>query len=694
MLRLSLKSPPPPRFLDTSKHDLVRDFFEPSLAASVYFDRGVGFFSSGWLRVNAQGLSVFASNGGRARWITSPILSEDDWRALRAGADARDDKALRAAMQSSLDEIESRLESDTLNTLAWLVADNILDFKLAVPRSRLTGEFHDKFGVFTDQNGDSISFNGSYNDSLQGLRNYESIKVFRSWEAGENEFVHQDAIRFERLWNNQDENVEVFGLNHDEIARILKLRTSSEPPYVSRRTTRPSIPASVDLRPYQREAIRKWFQNNGRGIWKMATGTGKTITALALAAKVLEGVSPKGVRPLIVIVCPYLHLVDQWNDWARRFGFRPILCYGSRQSWASNVSDSITELLTGAVASQMIITTNATFGAEPFQRVLASANVPLLLIADEVHNVGSRQLLSALPSSAKWRLGLSATPERHRDKDGTEALTGFFGEPVFEMGIAEAIQRGFLTPYRYYPILVDLDTDEWIVYEELTRKIAKIYAADPEADNEALRFLLLSRARVVASARRKIPKLIELVQKLGLQGAAHTLVYCGDGSVDSPTDDSEQRQVEAVVEALGSHAGMRVAKYTAETPGPERRRILSSFEREDLQALVAIRCLDEGVDIPATRRAFILASSSNPRQFIQRRGRVLRPAPGKDRAEIWDFLVIPGRRSFDAETFNTERGLIKRELLRVLEFAETAENGPQTHAVLRDAKREYNLLDL
>ena len=269
-----------PSVLDTSSSDIVADFFVPALSQAVRYDRGVGFFSSGWLRVAAQGMLFFAQNSGRARWVTSPILSPEDWDALQVGEAARYDKVLRRAIERSLGDLEQSLKQETLSALAWLVADGILDFKLALPRNKLEhGDFHDKFGVFTDDAGNQVSFNGSYNDSIQGTRNYESIKIFCSWQPAFADLVKADTERFERLWSNFDPNVRVFGLPEAARAHIVRLRAQDRPypepdweklrllqehptNYWIQALTRPRVPSHITLRDYQIEAIEAWFAHD------------------------------------------------------------------------------------------------------------------------------------------------------------------------------------------------------------------------------------------------------------------------------------------------------------------------------------------------------------------------------------------------------------------------------------------------
>ena len=296
MQKLSTISFPP--ILDTSSGDIIRDFFNPALAASVRYDRGVGFFSASWLRLAAKGMTEFASNSGLARWVTSPILSESDWEALQEGSAARLDETLKMAMEINLQSLRTTLEKDTLSAMAWMVADGILDFKLALPRNKLDqGEFHDKFGIFTDMDDNQVSFNGSYNDSIQGTRNYESIKIFCSWHPVLALLVNADNERFERLWSNNDPNVQVYDLPEAARAGILKLR-SDERPYPepnrdqlqlrlneksntpSYGVIKPQVPPEITIRDYQNQAIEEWFAHDCQGLLEMATGTGKTITAL------------------------------------------------------------------------------------------------------------------------------------------------------------------------------------------------------------------------------------------------------------------------------------------------------------------------------------------------------------------------------------------------------------------------------
>lgn len=688
---------------------MVRDFFVPALEQAVRYDRGVGYFSSGWMRASAGGMVSFAGRRGVARWVTSPILTAEDWEALYSGDQARSDPALKNALMRNVVDLARGLEEDTLAAISWMIADGIIEFRLALPRERLAGgEFHDKFGVFTDAAGDQLSFNGSYNDSIQGLRNYESIKLFPGWDPAFADMVAADARRFERLWNNEDPNVRVFLLPEAVKEAILKLRVSNrpyekppglpaesvmvveEPPPGLRPVFGP--PVDFEARDYQKAAMREWIKAGGRGILAMATGAGKTATALYLASKMAE--QHDGL--VIVVVCPYINLANQWVREMAKFNLRPICCFEGKANWLEALQAGMTPLAAGTERLLSIVVTNRTFLSPEFQGMLRPDRVKHMLIADEVHNLGAPQLQQRLDQRIQYRLGLSATPKRHADEDGTAALLAYFGSVVYEFTLAEAIAADMLCRYLYYPILVDLTEAEGVEYWELSQKISRqMHLGDDDEMSPVLKMLLIQRSRLLASAANKLPMLSQLL-RARTEPLDRAIVYCGDGRIESDAagDAENERQIEATVRLLGGTHGLRLRKFTCEEPAEDREDMLRRLRDRQLDAVVAIRCLDEGIDVPDIRNAFILASSTNPRQFIQRRGRLLRKAPGKTRAHIWDFVVKPpdlgGR--FDAATFNTERRLLKRELERIVDFCQTAENGEVALNQLLNLRRIYNLL--
>lgn len=447
------------------------------------------------------------------------------------------------------------------------------------------------------------------------------------------------------------------------------------------------LPPSVQLRQYQQQAIASWFANKGRGTLKMATGSGKTIVALAIASELYEKI---GLQVLLV-VCPYQHLVTQWARECQKFGMMPILAFENIRTWQSQLSSGLYNISSGSQSFLTIITTNSTLIGDGLQSQLRYFPDKTLIVGDEAHNLGATRLEQSLPRSVGLRLALSATPERYFDDRGTQSLFDYFGSVLSpEFTLADAIRQGALVHYLYYPILVDLTESESRRYAKLTKKIGwALMNGDAIDDSEALTPLLMQRARLIGAATNKLKALRSLMMER--LETTHTLFYCGDGSCESQTEESS-RQLAAVVRMLGTELGYRVNTYTAQTPLIEREDMRRQFETGNLQGLVAIRCLDEGVDIPAIETAVILASSGNPRQFIQRRGRVLRPHPGKQRATLFDMIVMPPE--LDRETWEVERNLLRKELKRFVEFADLADNAGAARKKLLGLQKQYGLLDI
>ena len=675
-----------PEIMETSSDSLSKDFFSPVLKYSVRYDRGVGFFTSGWIRATAQGMAPFIERGGVARWITSPLLNKEDYDALSLGVSAWKDKNLYEVLEKEIDDLVSSLEHDLLRTIAWMVADRRLIFKIALPTAKLAGgDFHDKFGIFTDQEGNQVSFNGSYNDTAKAELNYESIKIFKSWEPHFQKFVESDAIRFNKLWNGLDPNLRIYTLPSALKAKIVRYRDESgERPYKLVPAVNPprTLTGAVEPRHYQEEAVEAWTDSKYKGILEMATGTGKTITAL-LCLQVFYTEEPCGIA---VILCPYIHLVTQWKDEVDKFGIESVLCFDQQRKWSPLLQTRLQEM---AMAKRLgvenpkklaIISTYDTFFSETFQERLSNFNLPLMLVADEAHNIGTYSRLHALPSQAHFRLGLSATPERFRDEAGTKGLFDYFGGVVFRIQLRQAIfDLEVLSHYTYDIHFVQLSDTEFDEYKELTRQIAQLISNVEQAESSSqLESLLSKRSTVLNTAYAKLDKLRELLRN-GRE-IRKTLFYCAPG------------QITEVNRLLTREFNIMCHQITYHEDRSERVQIIRDFERGNYQALTAIKCLDEGVDIPAVDCAFILASSANPREFIQRRGRILRKAEGKERARIIDIMTTPPDMKSSGETeYQLERSILTRELRRIRYFASCADNRNEALLAVYSLASKYNL---
>jgi DNA phosphorothioation system restriction enzyme len=449
----------------------------------------------------------------------------------------------------------------------------------------------------------------------------------------------------------------------------------------------PLFPLDLELRSYQEKALLSWLENRGRGTLKMATGSGKTITALALTTHLYEKINLQ----VLLVICPYRHLVKQWGRESERFNLRPILAFESVHTWESQLANELYNLNANNQKFLCIITTNSTFITESFQSQLQFFPERTLLVGDEAHNLGTLKLEECLPRNIGLRLALSATPERYFDEQGTATIFNYFGAVLQpEFTLKNALEEGALTNYLYYPVFVELTEAEALVYARLTQRIGWLVAKqDGWVNNETLTGFLMQRSRLVGAAENKLKALRELMQ--GRLDTYHTLFYCGDGYVDNYDGDS-RRQISAVTRLLGKELGYKVNTYIAETTLEEREKICQQFANKELQGLVAIRCLDEGVDIPSITTAVIMASSGNPRQFIQRRGRILRTHPGKKYATLFDMIVIPPQ--LDRETWEVERNLLKKELKRFVEFAQLALNAAEARDRLGEILERFSLSTL
>jgi hypothetical protein len=503
---------------DSSENDLIQDLQVPLLQHSVDYLRGVGFFTSGWLRLASRGMAALVMRGGKARIVVSPILEKSDWDAIQAGEKARSDEALMLILTKRIKDLRDSLEEDTLNSLAWMVADGVLDFSFAVPRKlNYPGNYHDKVAVFLDDSGDSVAIHGSLNDSIQGSLNGEAFSVFRSWDPGQKPYLEQHKLRLENLWNDNNRQFKVCKIPDAIRTSIIQLRNTDTRPYSLPNPffvrERPRVPVCpLTLYPFQDEAIKKWNEANCHGIFEMATGTGKTATSLSAAVSKYKEL---GKLSLIILV-PYLHLLEQWSRNCYNFGFSPILCSSNNSNWQVEVKSRIQDYNLGALSNICIIAVHATAATDGFQNAINRLKPnTTMLIGDEVHGLGSHKLRNALSNRANLRLGLSATPRRWFDDEGTAAIFKYFGKTCFEYTLEQAIGK-YLTPYRYFPQLVSLTDNETAEYEDLTQKIIKLYNSDSKSTEtqEKLKKMLIRRAKIISSAQEKLPTLLHSLQNL------------------------------------------------------------------------------------------------------------------------------------------------------------------------------------
>lgn len=708
--------------------NVVQDFYIPLLKEADSYKRAVGFFSSTALIEISKGIGAMAERGGHIQIVASPYLSDEDLAAIKNGYEERDKIIEGALLRSLSDEHADYYSMQRLNLLASLIADRILDIKIAYTEDKNgIGMYHEKMGIIEDIEGNRIAFSGSMNESLTAMAaNYETIDVFCNWREGsDSDRVALKSNAFYSIWNDSEPNIKVrefqtisdvlidryrkysprFDLDEEQFKRIMHYHRELQKTPSQILPVGARIPANITLFPYQEEAISVWVGDNYRGIFDMATGTGKTYTGLGAISKLSEDLED---NLAVIIVCPYQHLVEQWVEDIVRFNIKPIIGYSSsaQKDWKKRLSKAVLDQKIRKDKSFFcFVCTNATFTNAYVQEQISKIKSPILLVVDEAHNFGARSYAQLLDDRFTYRLALSATLERHRDEEGTELLYNFFGKKCIEYTLDRAIKEDKLTRYKYYPILVYLNEDELTGYEQLSYEMSKCLIKDKNGRyklNKHGELLALKRARIVAGAQGKLEALKEQIKPYAADN--NILVYCGATNVldENPDvynmDESEVRQIEAVTRILGNDLGMEVARFTSQESIETRAMIKEQFLKGDrLQAIVAIKCLDEGVNIPGIRTAFILASTTNPKEYIQRRGRVLRKAPNKDIAEIYDFVTLPRPldevSSLTAEQAQRDKALVKNELARIKEFGQLSENSMTSNELIWNIEEVYHLTD-
>ncbi len=704
---------------------VAKDFYIPLLSQAVKYQRAVGFFSSSSLVEISKGISELAKNGGKIQLVASPYLSDEDVEAIKSGYAMRD-QVVKEAIRREMTEGKTPFEKARLNLLANLISDNILDIKIAFTEdSDRMGMYHEKMGIITDAEGNRVAFAGSMNESATAMTlNYESIDVFCSWKGEEDRVIAKENA-FASIWNDTEPNIKIIDFPELKQEIIEKYKRSVPDFEIDKKEYAPDIdtvlhtdlgvyseygpkfPEWFKLHDYQDEAITEWQKRNYRGIFDMATGTGKTYTGLGALTTLSKNI---GHKLAAIIVCPYQHLVEQWVEDILKFNIDPIIGYSdsSQKDWPKRLKDAIRDQKLKVRGKEFFcfICTNATFSSDYVQTQLAKIKSDTLLMVDEAHNFGAPYLSCLLYDNYKYRLALSATLDRHNDEEGTAKLYDFFGEKCIEYTLDRAIEEKKLTKYKYYPIVVTLTEEELEAYDNLSYEIGKCIM---KGKNGKMKLssrgekLALKRSRIVAGAKNKLTMLEEVIQPYIHD--KHILVYCGatkglEQNQDRTDVDSEDiRQIDAVTDLLGNKLGMEVSQFTSKESVEEREVLKREFSAGDtLKVLIAIKCLDEGVNIPKIKTAFILASTTNPKEYIQRRGRVLRLAEGKEYAEIYDFITLP----YDTESVTSlteaqvkrNSTLVKNELRRAEEFSRIAVNMVESASLIDEIKDAYGIQEL
>lgn len=647
-------------YISCGETNIANSFLNPVLGYTKLYKRSVGFFSSSVFSLIKEGIVQLARNKGEIRLIASPYLSEDDIQAIQRGYDKREQIIFESFSRDFVEELDELKEED-LVLLVNLIAKGFLDIKIAV--SKTDGIYHDKLGILEDMEGNKIAFYGSSNSSLNGYQNnYEKIRIARNWISGEEESVVDEQNEFDALWSQTHPFVTVYDYKDTAKKNILQV--------IEKKKSNKNL-TGIQLRDYQEEAIRAWVNNEYHGFYVMATGTGKTWTAIYSARELIKE------HPATIVICaPYKHLVKQWaEDVEKAFPNASIvMAFSENPTWDKQITDETVKMKYNSETQLIVISTIVSFGSDRFRAVFPKIIGNKMLIVDEAHRFISRD--EGLKNDYQYMLGLSATPFSGKSAERGRKLMEFFGGQVFSLAIEEALERGFLVPYNYYPIYVYTNDDEESKFQYHTQRILSCFKNGVCIDPEQLAKSLRNRLRVIAMAEEKQSRIHDIINYVAEKD--HVVVYCGDGR-QYDSNGEEVRHIRAVKGALSEHE-YKASQFTASENMMQRMQLVDAFNKGEISALAAIRCLDEGINIPSIKSALILASNDDYREFVQRRGRILRLYDGKEFANIYDVIVLPS---------NNLKTWALIELRRFHEYAKLALNADEKLEELEDLMIQY-----
>ncbi|EOR93964.1 DNA-repair protein [Arcticibacter svalbardensis MN12-7] len=713
------------------------EFYQDALMNSTILDLLLGYFSTSAIHLLSLGFATFISKGGKLRMLINDVLSEKDKEAVLLGkssfvsstlVDLSDFKSIK----DSLDEYGNHF----FECIAWLINQDRIQLKVIRPKEG-KGISHYKSGVFGDGI-NKVGFKASCNFTSYGLlSNLEEIEIYiLGDDLRSDKFILKQDKYFEEIYSERADFVEYVPVEEiqaiiintfankdiDELLvqekellnlkkRYLKLDKHKElkPVFIAEGDSDyllPKFPYKEGPRDYQIKAYDNWIANGYKGLFAMATGTGKTITALNC---VLQEFRIQNQYNFVVLV-PTIALADQWYEEAtQKFNYTDIvICSSKHLGWEARVNQFGRNFIIGSNNNFGLIVTYATFRGLKFQttweRNFKGFFSLLTLIADEAHTLGSAKLLKILPVKINKRIGLSATPERVYDATGQELLCNFFNafppHYTFVYNMQQAINDKILCKYYYYPVMVSLEPDELDAYRSITKKLAKYIdsVTGRYRESPAVSRLLIERKNVIHKARQKESTLLEIVDRIGPDKFKYVFIYVPEGNSanydeqdTTISDEDDMRIVNRYTSLLYQQHHFKMRKFLGDTQ--DREAILSQFRNGEIDAVLAMKCLDEGVDVPRTQYAVFCSSTGNPRQYVQRRGRVLRFHKNKPYAYIYDMVVKPpvDITQGQSQEHKVEKNILMGELKRLINFAALAENKMQVMKSLEDLASIYEI---
>ena len=661
----------------SEKDQLLNDFYIPFLNETVEYKRIAGYFSSSSLFVAFKGIEGLIKNNGKMKLLISPELSEKDYEIIKSYNNLSSDL-------NFFDEINNEAipNDDNYKILSWMLKNNKLEIKIVVNKKSNSSIFHQKIGIGFDKDGNQLSFSGSINESANAwLNNIEEFKTFKSWEYGQMEYMLSDLKKFNAYWNDEKKDIacvydiplsiknKIINICPNNINDILLMRQYKKNYIIENE----NYNNKLSLFPHQLEAITKWKNNHYKLLMEMATGTGKTRTAIGCFMELKDNID----KLFVIVATPQNTLSRQWkNDIEEELKINfeiSSIIDGSKTKWEIELEKNLIDISTGLYNDAIIYTTHATVSSDKFIKIIKKygTNANILFICDEVHGIGSDKQKEALLDIYKYRIGLSATPERMYDEEGTSLIREYFGNLSFEFTIKDALNTinpltgsPFLNKYYYYPCFVYLNDDEISEYKNYTKKIVAIINQE-NYDRSLLENYYINRSNILKSACEKIDSIELIIDKLNYnQKIKDTIIFT------SPD------KIEDILLLLGKKGIMRskvtenesTSKIVGVNGNTEREEIIDQFRKGYMQVLVGLKCLDEGIDIKNARIAILMASSNNPREFIQRVGRVIRVEKNKKYSEIYDLIVTT------SEQDDFSKKLLEKEARRAKFIACNAEN--------------------
>lgn len=681
---------------ETGEDDLLESFYIPVLENAVRYDRIAGFFSSSSLAIASKGLAGLIKNNGRMRLIACPQLQKDDVQIIKQACENKI-SLLEEHLVKSIDEIEDVFENNHVKALGWMLSKGLLEIKIAIPsktnvnslsNDTSKGIFHQKVGILHDCEGNKISFSGSINETASGwIDNIEEFKVFKSWIPEQNNYLSHDIKKFDEFWNNDRSNVRVIELPNAVRNNLINRSKDFDVSTIDIKMYKKSkknkrLKDDLSLFFYQKQAIQKWKNNNCKLLFQMATGTGKTRTAIGCIVDCLS-ISNK---LLIIVSCPQGTLSLQWKreieDLNLGIDYSAVID-GTNRNWKNELEELILKVAIGYYDTAIIYTTHTTCSKSEFtdRVVKKSHKMKTLFIGDEVHGLGAAKTRQGLLPEYDFRVGLSATPTRWFDESGTYLLEKYFENENFEFSISDALStinplsgKTFLVNYYYNIEFVQLTDDELQGYKMLSSDIRKLKLCKKKSEEYAERIerLLFKRANIIKNATNKYNKLEEILNSM--DSIEDLIIFVSSEQINKVLKTLSDMKIPAhrLTQAEGTISDVAYGGLT------EREYIINKFKEKKYKALVAIKCLDEGIDIPSASKAILMANSTNPREYVQRIGRVIRQHKDKKTAFIYDVSIEPTySRINDEDTKVFEKMVCEKERIRLEEIALNAINNAE-----------------